>query len=420
VERFLFGIVTSTRLLCDKRQRRAFLRGSRVNVMTPSGVIRDSGIMANWDLAGRISVVTGYWGPYLEGALPSTELEPLMERSSIPSFGFFFMLGLSATIASLGLIANSAPAIIGAMIIAPLMGPIISLAYGLVTFQWRMIGRSCLTISTGAIVVVMFAYVASALFGLRIAGSEIISRASPTLLDLGIALAAGGAGAFSHTRKSIASSIAGVAIAVALVPPLAVCGIGLSLGKKAVLETGESLSSLGFVDGGNELVAGALVLFLTNLVGIVSVALLVFALHRYGHWKKALVAFLLITSLAIPLVKPLREELRVLYVKNRVVRLVAKLERIRPDIVAARGRLVSAQVDNYGGRIYVTLEGFHAKDTIAQGQKRIDLFRQYLSREIGQEVELIYRAIVVNEFRVLRSMTKGPKQRKKTNSERSN
>jgi hypothetical protein len=68
----------------------------------------------------------------------------------------------------------------------------------------------------------------------------------------------------------------------------------------------------------------------------------------------------------------------------------------------------------------VTLEGFHAKDTIADGQKRIDLFRQYLTREIGQEVELIYRAIVVNEFRVLRSMTKGPKQRKKTNSERSN
>ena len=134
--------------------------------------------MASWDLVGRISAITGNWAPDLERALPSTELEPLMERSAIPSFSFFFMLGLSATIAALGLIANSAPAIIGAMIIAPLMGPIISLAYGLVSFQWRMISRSFLTISTGAIVVVVFAYVASAIFGLRIAGSEIISRAS--------------------------------------------------------------------------------------------------------------------------------------------------------------------------------------------------------------------------------------------------
>ena len=141
--------------------------------------------MGSWDFVGIIRAITGNWEPYLEGALPSTELEPMMERSSIPSFGFFFMLGLSATIAALGLIANSAPAIIGAMIIAPLMGPIISLAYGLVSFQWRMISRSFLTISTGAIVVIIFAYAASALFGLRIAGSEIISRASPTLLDLG-------------------------------------------------------------------------------------------------------------------------------------------------------------------------------------------------------------------------------------------
>ena len=160
-------------------------------------------------------------------------------------------------------------------------------------------------------------------------------------------------------------------------------------------------------------------LFLANLVGIVSVALLVFALHRYGQWKKALVAFILVISLTIPLIKPLREGMRVLYVKNRVVRLLAKLERIRPDIVSARGRLASAHVDYHGGRIHVTLEGFHAKDAFADGQERVDLFRKYLSREIGQEVEVIYRGIVVNEFRVLRSMTKGAKTTQKTNSERS-
>ena len=365
--------------------------------------------MGGSDLISRIRALSENWEPYLETALPSTELEPVMQRSSIPSFGFYFMLGLSATIAALGLISNSAPAIIGAMIIAPLMGPIISLAYGLVSFHWRMIGQSILTISTGAIVVVAFAFIASALFGLRIAGSEIISRASPTLLDLGIALAAGAAGAFSHTRKSIASSIAGVAIAVALVPPLAVCGIGMSLGRTAVLETGESVSSLGFIDGGIGLAAGAFVLFLTNLVGIVAVAVLVFALHRYGKWKRALVAFVLVVGLMVPLVKPLREELRDLYVKNRVVRLLAKLERTRPDIVAGSGRLLSVHVDSRGGQLHVMIEGVLGNKSLADVQRRVDLFRQYLAREIGQDVKLEYRAIVVDEFRVFWSAKKAAK-----------
>ena len=80
----------------------------------------------------------GDWAPYLEESVPAADLCLQMQQTSVPSFGFFFMLALAAAIASFGLIANSAPAIIGAMIIAPLMAPIMSLSYGLVSFDLRL------------------------------------------------------------------------------------------------------------------------------------------------------------------------------------------------------------------------------------------------------------------------------------------
>ncbi|MEA3277056.1 MAG: DUF389 domain-containing protein, partial [Pseudomonadota bacterium] len=150
--------------------------------------------------------LTDGWAPYVEEATPAPELSREMHQASIPSFGFFFMLALAATIATFGLIANSAPTIIGAMIVAPLMSPIISLSYGLVSFEPGLIRRSVITVISGVILAMGLAYVTTLLFGLRIAGAEILSRTSPTLIDLGVAMAAGGAAAFSHTRRSILSS----------------------------------------------------------------------------------------------------------------------------------------------------------------------------------------------------------------------
>ena len=227
--------------------------------------------------------LTADWRPYVEAAVPAADLSQQMRQLSIPSFAFFFMLALAATIATLGLIANSAPAVIGAMIIAPLMAPIMSLSYGLVTFDLRLTKRSILTVVAGIVLVMAVGYVSTIAFGLRIAGAEILSRTSPTLIDFGIAVAAGAAAAFSYTRRSIASSIAGVAIAVALVPPLAVSGIGLALGAKAASAPGLSMAEFGVYSGGDGIAGGAFLLFLTNLIGIIAVAILVFVCQRYGE-----------------------------------------------------------------------------------------------------------------------------------------
>ena len=212
------------------------------------------------------------WTPAAESPLPAEEIDALMRQAAVPSRGFFFMLILSTAIATFGLLSNSAPAIIGAMIIAPLMAPILGLAYGIVVVDGYQISHSVVTVVVGTAVVVLFAFLTTSLIGLRIAGSEILDRTSPTLLDLGIAMCAGAAGAYAYSRKSIANSIAGVAIAVALVPPLAVTGVGLAMNRRATADVGLSFSEIGLYSGGDGIAYGAFLLFLTNLAGIVVVA----------------------------------------------------------------------------------------------------------------------------------------------------
>ncbi len=346
----------------------------------------------DWFLVRKWRQLTGDWTSYAEDAVPAADLVLQMGQASVFSFSFFFMLALAAAIATLGLIANSAPAIIGAMIIAPLMSPIMSLSYGLVVFEKGLILRSIVTVSAGVILVVVLACLITLLFGLRITGSEILNRTTPTLIDLGVAMAAGGAAAFAQTRRSIISSIAGVAIAVALVPPLAVSGIGLALGRKATAEAGLSLSEFGLYSGGTDIALGAFLLFLTNFVGIVAVAILVFVFQRYGEWKKALLALFLFVGFSALLINPLGESLHRIYVKHRAVRLITKLPDVRPDIISGKVKFDSISVTYRDGLLHVNIDGFLPRDLLEDkpgatyAQERADLFQEYLSADIGEAV----------------------------------
>jgi uncharacterized hydrophobic protein (TIGR00271 family) len=342
---------------------------------------------------------TGDWSPFVEDALPAADLTSAMHQASVPSFGYFFMLGLASAIATFGLLSDSAPAIIGAMIIAPLMAPIMSLTFGVVVFDRQMILRSVLSIVSGVILVVVFAYASITLLGLRIAGTEILSRTSPTLIDLGIAMAAGGAAAFAYTRRSIMTSIAGVAIAVALVPPLAVTGIGLALGRETTGEAALSLMEIGLVSGGVSIAHGAFLLFLTNLIGIVAVGIAVFAAHRYGHWKAVSVGLVLAVLSSAFLIEPLGESFRRLYVKSTTFRLVATLTTKRSDIFSAETKIDSVFVTYRDDQLYVDIHSFAPTVTTAEFQKRAELFQQYLSAELKEPVHLQLQVIPVDMLR---------------------
>ena len=102
--------------------------------------------------------LTGEWQPLFEPRIASEQMATEMKAASIPTMSFFFLLALSSAIATFGLLANSAPAIIGAMIIAPLMTPIMGLSYGVVQFSWSQIARSAITVSLGVVVVIAIGF----------------------------------------------------------------------------------------------------------------------------------------------------------------------------------------------------------------------------------------------------------------------
>ena len=345
---------------------------------------------------------TVHWRPYIEKPLPLEDLDELMVSGSIPAFGFYFMLMLSAVIATLGLLANSAPAIIGAMIIAPLMAPILSFAYSIDIFDWRLARRSLITIVTGVSLVIIVAFLCTSFIGLRIAGTEILSRTSPTLLDMGIAVAAGAAAAFSYTRQSIATSIAGVAISVALVPPLAVTGIGIAYGRVAYTDVGLSLTELGHFSGGNDIAIGSFILFATNFLGIIFFACLVFLSQGYGQWRKAGLGILIVLIASISVIEPLQKSLYKLTVKNKVISLIMTLPQKYPHVFTGQGRVDHVHVNYFGNSLHVDIEGLFphpnltSEEMFLKIQDAVDIFQAELQKDIDSPVIVELNAIPID------------------------
>lgn len=175
---------------------------------------------------------------------------------------FFALMGFASVIASMGVITDSTAVVIGAMLVAPLMTPLMGMAISLV-MGWP---NRLLRASSLAFAGIAFAIAIGALLGLiapteidTLTNSQILGRSTPTTLDLITAIAAGGAGAYGLSRPDVSDSLPGVAIAISLVPPLTVVGIALSQGD--------------VTSGG-----GALLLFATNMVAILIVGGLTFVL----------------------------------------------------------------------------------------------------------------------------------------------
>lgn len=177
--------------------------------------------------------------------------------------GYFLFLTLANLIALSGLITNSAAVIIGAMLISPLMGPILSCGFAFVTGDW-MIGRKALRKMTLSVAVTLIiAAVATYFSPLHGVTEEILSRTRPNLYDLVIAFFAGIAGAIAIcTRKNYITIIPGVAIATAVIPPLSVAGFGIG--------------TWNFYIAG-----GGFFLFFTNFVAIIFATSIIFYLYGF-------------------------------------------------------------------------------------------------------------------------------------------
>jgi len=172
-----------------------------------------------------------------------------------------WVLFFAILVASVGLNVNSTAVIIGAMLISPLMGPIVGLGYGAAVNDFSLIRQSARNLGTFTGLSLLTSMVYFTLSPLDVPGSELMARTTPTLWDVLIAAFGGAAGMVALTRKSISNVVPGVAIATALMPPLCTAGFGLANGRW-------------------EMFAGAFYLFLINGVFIAASTLAVAKLVR--------------------------------------------------------------------------------------------------------------------------------------------
>ena len=220
------------------------------------------------------------------------------------SKNFMVLLILATMIATFGLFINSSSVIIGAMLLAPLMQPIVSLSMGVLRQDSTLELNGVKTIAIGVSTVLVTAALMALFTPIERLTSEMVGRLSPTILDLYVAMVSGAAAAYAKSNEKILGSLAGVAIAVALVPPIAVAGIGMGWGNWHMFYS-------------------AFLLFVTNLVGIVFSAAFVFAVLGYSPLhlaKKGMFVWLMIVMLvSIPLYSSFRQMEEDIYLQRTLL-----------------------------------------------------------------------------------------------------
>lgn len=206
----------------------------------------------------------------LEEKEKTNAIENLIGQGS-PRPDFFLMVVLSVAMATFGILLDSSAVVIGSMLIAPILYPILSFALGIAIFDWKLIFRSFLTtlksvflaIITTAIITFIFAPYS----GSPSQNMEILARLEPGLISFAVAVVAGFAASFALVKPHLSETLPGIAISVSLIPPLAVSGVGFAL-----------------FDW--EIMVQSLVLFGLNILGIILASFIVFFLMNFKRKKK--------------------------------------------------------------------------------------------------------------------------------------
>jgi uncharacterized hydrophobic protein (TIGR00271 family) len=274
------------------------------------------------------------------------------------------------------LLANSTAVIIGAMIVAPLMLPIRGLAFGALTGNGMLFRRGLVAVIVGTGLAVILAWILGKLVGISNFGSEVLARSEPTLLDLGIAVAAGAISGYAKMQPKVSGSLAGTAIAVALMPPVCVIGLGLS-------QANWNLSQ------------GATLLYLTNLLGITLSCILTFLLAGYATFRRARKALLSILTFTAILVIPLGFSF-VRLVRQAQLETSLRQALLSRTVTFQRLDLLSSSTNWLVNPPEVRLN-VRARELITSRQ--VALLEAFLQREMGQPFTLVFSVGQVEEIR---------------------
>ena len=297
-----------------------------------------------------------------------------MGQAARADISFYILIFLSSIIAYLGLVQGSSAVIIGAMLVAPLMSPILAMAHSIVQGNLRLFRRATESTIKGVALAIGTSVALTVILPPQSPTAEILSRTQPNILDLIIALASGAAAAYAMSRKSLAAALPGVAIAAALVPPLCVVGYGL----------GSAQFQIAY---------GALLLFTSNLSAIILAGAITFLLAgfrppraEYGQQMQRgmIIAIVVLIIIAIPLgvtsVISRRNIQRVSQVESALEEAVEEVSAFVQDIsVEQQGDVLL---------IEVTIYDFGQFDS-----QNLDQIRQMISDEVGMPVTI--RATVI-------------------------
>ena len=297
------------------------------------------------------------------------EMLLILRASARPTTAFSVLMVLSTLLAATGLFLNSASVIIGAMILAPLMAPVISLAMGIARTDTRLIRSSLRTLGTGSILAIGCAAMFALLTPLQTITTEMDSRLHPSLLDLLVALLSGVAGAYATAKEQLAKSMAGVAIAVALVPPLAVAGIGIGWANP-------------------DMIIGASLLYLTNLIGIMLAASLTFLVLGFAPVSRARNTLAMSLGLLVLISIPLGLSFHTLIQQNAIRTAINELAQLNPADGMLEVREVTMRDNKPIVRLIIRTRGEPSGEAIARQKARI-------VEKLGQDIEVEFFPVYV-------------------------
>lgn len=254
-----------------------------------------------------------------------------LEQASSPGFDYFLMIVLSCSIATFGLLTDSAAVIIGAMLVAPLMSPLLGLSLASVAGRERMFQNAVISLIEG----IAFSVLLSLILGLiakilpftvlTVLPSEIMARTKPTPFDLGIAIAGGAAAAYALAQPRLSAALPGVAIATALMPPICTVGIGIAVGNSSVA-------------------LGASLLFLTNLTAISFAGILVFAALGFRPVRGDNAWHRITRSLFYSAILVLLTAIPLIILTLKVVKTTQLLQEVRTAVISELSRFPDAQL----------------------------------------------------------------------------
>jgi len=313
---------------------------------------------------------------WIRPALTRMEQDEIVRNALVmcsANIDYIMLILVSATLATLGLLLNSSAVIIGAMLVAPLMQPLIGLSTGLTVGRVFMARRATSTLVMGVLLSLLVSIAVGLILPQITPTPEMLARGSPTLVDAAVAIASGVIGAYATARKDIPSALAGVAIAAALMPPICTIGLGTA-----------------FRD--YELAFGATVLFLTNIICIIFAGVAVFIwlgmrFQRYPEIKPwmqyAMLA--LLTLVALPVGNQLwrlTQEASIESVVQREIR-----EALAPVEVIA----FEAEPGTESHKVTATVRT--AQPLTADDVRRV---QQHVAQELGEsvEIELIVQEVI--------------------------